>query len=80
VPLTRVGRRSRRRIAQTTAAGADPQGITATADRAAHLPAEPTMSLVPCTCIRSVDLRSVVLPDPACPAGDVHSVTGAVGG
>lgn len=38
------------------------------------------MSLVPCTCIRSVDLRSVVLPDPACPAGDVHRVTGAVAG
>jgi phosphoribosylcarboxyaminoimidazole (NCAIR) mutase len=60
-------------------AGADPQGIIATAGRAAHLPAEPAMSLVPCTCIRSADLRSVVLPDPACPAADVHLAAGAVG-
>jgi|GEM_PF-4313396 len=31
------------------------------------------MSLVPCTCIRTADLRAVVLPDPACPAAGVHA-------
>jgi hypothetical protein len=35
------------------------------------------MSLVPCTCIRSADLRAVVLPDPDCPAAVVHVTTGA---
>ena len=33
------------------------------------------MSLVKCTCIRSADVRTIVLADPACPALDIHART-----
>ncbi|GEA87465.1 hypothetical protein [Cellulomonas cellasea] len=31
------------------------------------------MALVACTCIRFVDLRTIALRDPACPADAVHT-------
>ncbi|SFB25236.1 hypothetical protein SAMN05421867_11188 [Cellulomonas marina] len=30
------------------------------------------MALVRCTCLRTPDVRSIVIPDPTCPATVVH--------